>query len=409
MKKKVFGTVFQSENDVLGCATTAYVEVLNRLGFDAALINLGQAQDVDRLLSCLKSGAVAFVFGYQGVGSRLDVAKDESLWSFVRTPFVAIHFDHPCYNPYNHFGATPYVGHLYHFDFQLQAKQKYLPSPQVTGRTQFRLHVRHSPDQPPFSRRDISYLYVKTGETHEETETYFATLPAPLRDGVRDAIALAMKSENLDLCALAEDLFRTFGATWDQFQVQFWDIVRSIDKHVRAARAIQLVEWLKGQEGAVIVGNGWDFIDKDHARATFKPSVPAKDCFPLYTRAKFLLNTNPYGKDFLHERIMLGLAAGCCVVSDRNAWLDAYRDKLPPLGLYGFDAPLEDQIRPLFDAPDAAARAETANDLAHKFFGPTDIPPMVPFAEQVRAFAEKVHARNAAGLPNANAPGGTSL
>src|SRR5262249_5237891 len=127
----------------------------------------------------------------------------------------------------------------------------------------------------------------------------------------------------------------------------FWGIAQTMDIFLRRKRAIDFVDWLKRQQGAVIVGDGWDFIDRDGAKAEFRPSIPADEAFALYGQAKFVCNTNPYGRDIVHERILHGLLMWSNVITDGNAWLDHDMGDFTALRRFSWKHSLDDQLQPV--------------------------------------------------------------
>jgi hypothetical protein len=131
-------------------------------------------------------------------------------------------------------------------------------------------------------------------------------------------------------------------------------VVQTLDLYSRRKRALDFVEWLKFQEGAVIIGAGWDFIDRTGVRAEFRAPLPMHESFPLYEQSQFVCNTNPYARDHIHERIVCGLAMGCCVLTDTNAWWDKNFADVPALTRLDWGRPLDEQTG-IIHKPDVAA------------------------------------------------------
>ena len=162
-----------------------------------------------------------------------------------------------------------------------------------------------------------------------------------------------------------------------------------MDYYLRRLRAIEMVEWLKQQDGAVIIGNGWDFIDRSTSKAEFRPAIDANTAMELYGQSQFVLNTNPYASDIAHERIINGLAYGSVVVSDSNAWWAKYFCDIPALHLFNWNAPLADQLNPIIqDIECAAAASYSATQRLREVFYSYEITPnLLDAAAQVRKFA----------------------
>jgi hypothetical protein len=71
---------------------------------------------------------------------------------------------------------------------------------------------------------------------------------------------------------------------------------------------------------ADIFGDGWGHVSRLGGRARFWPSLNARALDSLYAETQYLVNANPNTGSGLHERVLCGFAAKCCVVSDENAF-----------------------------------------------------------------------------------------
>ncbi|HUY68289.1 MAG TPA: hypothetical protein VMV79_03205, partial [Alphaproteobacteria bacterium] len=189
-----------------------------------------------------------------------------------------------------------------------------------------------------------------------------------LQEGVHDILARTVADPNLLICDLVRDLFNATGHGDLVCKTPFWTVVQKIDLYIRRKRAIDFVEWLKMQEGAVIVGGGWDFISREGARAEFRPALPMHQSFPLYEQTQFVCNTSPYARDHVHERIVCGLAMGACVLSDTNAWWDKNFSDVPALTRFDWDKPLGDQLGIIRHPSRAAEASLTGRAPALKHF-----------------------------------------
>lgn len=384
MSKIAIGIVGPSENDALAAATSCYCYALNRKGYDARIIDF-RVPALDRLFKeHVQKGDVEFAFGLQGIGSQLK-AKEKNLWSIIRTPFISLHNDHPCHNIDNHRNDSPFVANLYHFESFLETKEKYLPSNQISRPMPIGFAVEDPSPRMSFAARPIKLLYMKNAYNLSAEDAYRAALPSHLRDAVTQQIERAMQDPNLQLCDLVDEIFTAFGLSRDQMQDEFWDIVRIMDRSIRHRRAERFIEWLKFQDGAVIIGDGWDFIDKTNARASFRPSLSAYEAHRLYQETQIVCNTNPYGRDLVHERVMAGLGVGACVFSDSNSWWKQNAADVLSLTLYNWVDPLDDQLQPrlcdMKKAEDAAAGSIAAY---HKLFPEQDVSHIIRLAEEVR-------------------------
>jgi len=371
MPPKALALLYSHEHGALRPASMSYCYMLKKEGYDAEIVDLALPDGLRNLDIKLASGEVNFCFGMQGVGSCLMTNKDVNLWTARRIPFVGIHYDSPCYNPFNHFNESRFVANLYNYESFLDIKQRYLPSEQVSACLPYTFPQQLPVSPLPFEKRTIRLLYLKSGYPVEEFAAYIDSLPHAIRGGVWQQLERAGKDPNLQLADLAAEVFESAGLDRHAMQRQFWGVVQTMDFYLRRKRAIDFVDWLKFQPGAVIIGNGWDFIDKTGAAAEFHPSLDIAQTAPLYHQAQFVCNTNPYGRDIIHERAVLGLMFGSCVLTDTHAWWDERFAGVPALTRFRRDLPLDAQLQPaIADMAAAAARAKTGPAAAGVFVDP---------------------------------------
>lgn len=369
---KIVGIVHTHANRILYYSTALYCGHFRARGYDTELIDLDDIGALQRLADILNSGNTAFGFGLQGVGSKLEADDGENLWLAARVPFLCLHYDNPCYNPVNHVSDSPYVANFYFFPSFLDIKHRYLSSPQIAALLPFEL--LEIPPKPALSfvHRTIKLLFMKTGASLDEPVRQLNSLIPPLRDGAFDQLARAECDPNLQLCDLVQEIFDTQQINRDDHPKLFWGIAQIMDIFLRRKRAIDFIEWFKFQPGAVVVGDGWDFISRDGAQAEFHPAMSADQAFPLYGQTKFICNTNPYGRDVLHERILHGLLMCCNVITDTNAWLDHDVADFTALHRFDWNHPLDDQLQPVLNDLEAArlaiqtVRDETIIKFQHK-------------------------------------------
>jgi hypothetical protein len=386
MRRRVLGIIYTHANSALQNVTTAYCNHFIAAGLEARMIDLGHPEGYHELEIELKSGTVLFCFGMQGVGSRL-TAGDLILWEAYRTPFVCLHYDNPCHNPYNHFNDSGFVGNIYHFESFLEAKERHLASPQLSISVPYEILGPPPESQIPFTERPIRYMFLKSGAPIKDLADYFDSLPNSISAAIWSEIGRAELDPNLALWDLAAGIFDAQSLDRLGQPKRFWGIVQSMDLYLRQKRAIELVEWLKLRDGAVIVGNGWEFIDRSYARAEFRPSLPAADAVFLYERSQFVFNANPYGRDIVHERNIIGLSWGCCVVSDTNSWWDKRFSDVPAFTRFRWGESLDDQILPALNDPRAEEKKKSARPAAlANFTGLNYVARIVEFAAQIEDF-----------------------
>lgn len=386
--RRILGITYTHENNVLSCGTQDYCKIFGECGYATDIINAARTEDIEKLDKYLRSGEVAFCFGLQGVGSNLQ-SDGLVLWERMKVPFIGLHYDNPCYNIYNHRNDSLYVANIYFSEYFFDVRQRYLPNAQLNMVLPYRMTgYIHDPDIA-YKDRPVKLCFFKSGGDLSEYEEYIRKLPPTLQEGVRDLLLQAQKDPDLHLYDLVNALFVANGYDRETYSSQFWAVMQCVDYYLRRKRAILFVEWIKKQEGAVIVGDGWDFIDKSDARAIFKDSVPVQEAYRMTDQAKINCNVTPYGRDLVHERVTTGLARFCCVISDRNAWFDKNCSGIPALRLFSWAEPLDDQLEPWLRADtDLEKLSLSARDAALKrFWSHDNIHKIISFAQEVRAYA----------------------
>lgn len=389
-RTRVLAIVYESEHDALMPGTISLAKELGELGYSVEIVDLRAVDNFQYLHKALATGEIAFVYGIQGVGSQLHI-NQQSLWTLAQTPFISLHYDHPSHAIPNHVAKSPYIVNLYHYAAFFDDFCKYVAPICGERRLAGRLPVRAKkvPESPlPFEKRPIKFLYLKSYVKLEPYIEHFNGLPQPLRDGVWDRINQAMKNPNLSLCDLACGLFETETFAAPGNQVEFWAIVKAMDLYIRHKRAIDFVDWLKMQEGAVIYGTGWEKIDRDGARAEFRPSIGLEHVVGLYQNTQFTCNTNPYGRDMIHERLINGLIYGGAVVTDTNAWTDATLGDVNSLIRFNWNASLDEQIKPYLER--AAENQDGRQRVFDLLTGETNAAKIASYAKQTRTFVDSL-------------------
>jgi len=390
MTGRILGLTFVNMHRALVGAAWMYCDLLIRNGYAAELIDLTKPGVTEELNRILYPETVEFCFAPQGVGSRLGNG-DQTIWAQRRVPFLGLHGDNPCYNIFNHFSNTSYVANLYLYESFADIHRRYIKSDQIVEVLPFQTGDA-GPSPIPFRERPIKLLYMKRGESVSECEEKLNSLAEPLHGGVWQQIKRAQASPNLLVCDLVQELFDQINLSREENFDLFWGCSHWMDMYLRRKRAADFVDWLKMQEGAVIIGGGWDFIDRTNIRAVFKESVDISNSLELYWQSRFICNTSPYGSDVLHERAALGLLNGSVVISDTNAWWNSHFSDIPAFKGFDWGRPLDDQLQPVLgmSLAEAEAQAPTGRERALKHFAGADL------IGKLFECVGKVKARNAA-------------
>ncbi len=397
MEKYILGVYAENDSDALAALTQDYGRSFTRAGYKAESLDLRLPECVRSLQNHVRNKDILFAFGGQGVGSRLETGDGVNLWTHLRVPFVSIHHDNPCHNPSNHISDSPYIGNIYRFESHLYARERYFPqTPQLSCYERYRIYFDSSdiPAEPAlrFEDRPIRFLYLKSYYPLEPLEQELRQTPKRLAEGLLDAIGRTEKSPNLEISDLVSDVYTHLGLDPIQLQDQFWADVRRLDRYVRWKRTIDFVEWLKIQPGAVIVGDGWDKIDTSNVRAVFKPAMNVFQSHAFYGMSQFICNTNPYGRDIIHERVVTGLAHNCCVISDTNKWWDENFTDVPALIRFDWSRSLDEQLGPAIENSVAAAEnSRNGRSVVLEQFAPVGTTTIIDFAHKIADYAQRDH------------------
>jgi hypothetical protein len=338
MKKTVVAFVGQNENDALAAGSHELLAAMRPHGLDGHIVNLHDSRWTDQL-GRLANDGILFAFGFAGIGAILDhvdpVTRAKlNLWDTLRVPFISILADQPAIQPRNHRVAARYVvnGYLFRDYFELQ--RSFIRSPQISVMLPQICTVNPHRDKKPWASRTRRMVFVKSGGDPNLLREYWPNFPARFRAILEEASAEILKrpAHNINDPVLA--CFASHGIELGDRHEIFFAAVQQIDFYVRLVRATQTARALC-RVPAEIIGSRWDHIDKSGAKARFLPPVKADTLPELYADAQFIVNVTPNFSSGAHERVLQGMAAKACVISDDNDFARRRFGALP--SYHGFD------------------------------------------------------------------------
>jgi hypothetical protein len=337
-KKKPLAIGFVGENayGILEAGTCHVNHILGDYGIEAHCIHLMKSDWAQQLRDLMVDRAVQFCYGFAGVGAVLR-NESRSFWTDYKIPFLSLMYDHPFANLQNHIVDSPYVSNCYFVADYAEVQLNYIRHVHqcFVMRDAIRASRQPSPDpQNDWHNREISYLFIKTGHDVARLTPYIERLSSAKRKVFDTCLDLLQQSADYHLTHVAADHCRAQGIDPHEQHKDFAEVVLLLDRYLRDWRSRRVVEWLK-YKPAVIIGDGWDMIDKTGARAQFLSSRPAGECASFYAKSRFVLNSNPYFRDGCHERVLMALQSGAVAVSDRNRFSDHIFKPLD--GFVGFD------------------------------------------------------------------------
>lgn len=313
----VLALVAENENQALrGSSEAIGLDLIGR-GYRHQVIDMFVPSGTEELLTLLRSGQVAFVYSFAGVGSRFTLTTGANVWTATRTPFICLWYDHPAYNYHQHMVDSPYVAHIYHVRDHLEARQKFLPgggarcflAPLWLGTAPH--HQRR-----PFRDRQRAIFFVKTGQNPALMSDPWKDHPVRVQDVLWALVQQAQGDRNLNLTAATADILTRYGESPDNLDL-FMGIVAEVDRYIRAWRSDRLARALLSHP-SVIVGRGWDYLMPHATRAVFEPPITFERYIERTSEYKIMANSNPLWRDGIHERAILGIHYGCLALTDRT-------------------------------------------------------------------------------------------
>ncbi|MDP9127366.1 MAG: hypothetical protein M3N08_03770 [Pseudomonadota bacterium] len=340
MPQAIIGFVAQNANNVLHAFSGGHNFQFEKAGYATTIINLLAPDCYEQLGAFARQHDILFGYGYAGIGAHLR-ADDGLFWDKLKIPFLSLLYDHPFYHPALHKAPSQYVYNCYGIQDFLDVQRSYIKSTQpslllkVSSDGYANPHDVHW-QEIPWPRRDILGIFLKTGDNPAIIEASFDVMPGLYRTITLDCIGQAKTNSNLNLADHVKERFARAGL--DCADPKIWEdfiyIVRVIDRYMRSWRSYQLVEHIKHLP-VLIIGNGWDYIEKESAAAQFLPSMSMEDVKHLLYRTRFVFNAHPYARHGWHERVFYGLEYGAAIISDRTLFSDAHFADLP--NFVGFD------------------------------------------------------------------------
>ncbi|MBV8650483.1 MAG: hypothetical protein JO255_03385 [Alphaproteobacteria bacterium] len=313
MAGSVIAFVGENANGILEWWTREILKRIERAGFTTYLIDLLKPGWTDTLSEALKSNPT-FAFSFQGIGHAVKM-HDDLLWNKLKLPFFSYMGDAPYLAPHLHFQPSKKCYLLYGCRDFFDAYQKYLKGPSVALLQPYGFPENPHALETRWKDREIDIVYVKTGVDPRQIEASWEKLPKSIRALIADAAAVVLSGSDDTIADICAACFAAADISWGDRKEVFCAVAANVDLYVRARRAERMVRFLMTQP-ARILGPGWDFIDKSGARASFHPSLPAGELFPLYAKAKVVASTTPSVRHGMHERVMAGMHSRSAVFSD---------------------------------------------------------------------------------------------
>lgn len=392
----VLSFVGEENQGVLSWASRLMCDQFTARGYETAVINLKDAaRGMATVRELVERHRFDFAFAFAGIGAGMNIGG-QSAWDMMRVPFISLMADHPAYNPELHAVKSAYVGRIYRVRDFFDTQQRYLPAPGPSLCLPPQYQANPAPVEGAWCYRPYEIVYLKNGFDPAAIARQWGHCEAKLQSVLWDCIGYCETRTDV---LIADVVARRIGLPPEALRetnVNFWVIVRLVDEYLRSQRMTRMASFLKTVP-ALIVGDGWDYLDKTDSKARFVPAIDAAQVPRLYTQAKLMVNTNPYFDHSVHERVLYALTAGCYAATDLNSFTRDHLLSAP--GVIGFDwgdGGWQDSLRAAFDRalsagapPPFDGAALTGFDFGHDFAAT-----IIGFADEIRAAGEASVTKN---------------
>lgn len=335
--KNIVAFIGENENGILREASLDIMKPLAARGLSGHVININ-APNWPELLAPIVDDGILMAWGLAGIGSELG-NKGMNLWESLRVPFVSCMADCPCYFPTRHQPQSPFVALGYFIEEWLDIQTRFIKSPRLSGMLPIGLIPNPHRDGVAWLRRTHRMIFVKTGDSPAARRAGWAKLPTQARAVLEECADEACRNGVMGLTDLFVSSIRNRGLQIKEGTQKFFSLMMELDQYVRAVRATRMAEALC-HVPAIIIGRGWDHIDKANAKAQFYPAIDAAELPKLFADSQFVVNTTPNYGSAPHERMLYGFTARACVLSDQNNYTRSHFAGLP--SFFGVDIPNAD-------------------------------------------------------------------
>ena len=315
MARNVVAFVGENENGILWETSWGQMRGLEAFGLVGHVINLHEPDWASRFTQLAREGIV-FGWGHVGIGATLQI-DGRLAWDAIRVPFVSVLSDPPFWLPEAHRPASRGIVLGYVFDEWFELQRRFIRAPNVCGRLPITVPINPHRDQIPWSARSHRMVFVKTGESPEARRASWARWPVRFRAVLEDAANEACRHGTMALTDLLLNCLSAHGLFVEGRPDLLFALMFELDLYVRAERSTRMVRALS-RLPALIIGRGWDHIERSDARATFQPAIDASHLPELMADTQFVVNTTPNFSSGVHERVLNAFAARACAISDHN-------------------------------------------------------------------------------------------
>ncbi|WP_411502678.1 glycosyltransferase family protein [Brevibacillus centrosporus] len=319
-----------SQYDVLRYFANDLARAFGKFNYEVEIIDLNQDHWDEKLISILGSKKVAFFVGLNGVGIQMDL-NGESLFTNMKTPFVAYLVDHPMYHINRLESAmhnnvivscmdVEHINYLRHMgaEFARAFTTLFIPHGSYVNKNDL-ISAKQSADRP------IDILFAGSYIDPDEIRSKWKNSSSSILGKVADAIAEeALESECVPIHEITKKILVDKGILLsDSLHLEFWHLLMSVDSYVRNKIRRDIIEHLHTLEYRVdIFGNGWDQLNlASRANFLINNNMSFLGIQKKMKEAKMTLNITPTIHAGGHERIFTSMLMGSVALSTNNRYL----------------------------------------------------------------------------------------
>jgi len=384
MTKNVVALVGQNANDILSVVSKKIMQSLKIEGISHHVIDLNVPGFQKKLQNLVEDG-ILFAWGPAGFGSNIPLGG-ESLWDKIGIPFISVHADPPFANPRNHCVPARNVINAYHYKEGADFQRDWICSSQISAMIPLGILPITERDVIPWSKRPRRMVFVKSGNDPAAWRARWSEWPTKLRRVLNDSADAISKEKTGDIVPISLSCLDAHGIKLDGRKEILCGLLQEVDIYIRSLRATTMAMAVRNLP-IDIVGDGWGHVSHLGGQARFLPPINASGLDGLYAETQYLMNANPNFSSGLHERVLYGFAAKCCVVSDDNAFSRANLAHLPSYhGVEWNDEGLADKLSEIYSSPsEYDDQLQPALDYVHNNHSPAAFfSSIIEFAEIIR-------------------------
>ena len=312
-----------SEGQVLENFGKQIAPELASFGITLLTVDMTDAASFSKNIIELAQQNPLFVFGYAGIGSKIDVSGNglqANLWEQFGVPFISLYGDSPSYMmEILHIQKSRWEVGLYGFSEHLEYRKTSGPAPGLLGKAPYwNLNLNTNLD---YSRKKNGPLiFLKNNYNHEEIILNWKRIHSfKIKNFLLETgdylISNHSKKSHADVVFLVDNFLSTlhlFGSGLNNLRNY---LVSQLDRFIRGYRANFLAKILLDYP-VQIHGSGWEHLDTTNAVGNIFSDVNYELSNSYIASALATLNISPNTLGGLHDRHARSFGAGTLCISN---------------------------------------------------------------------------------------------